>query len=215
MSPRNDGQTRPPVVYKPFVAQAFSFKTANPEELRDKFISIAQSTELRRLIEGTEFELHRLPNILVEGEDVLAFSSGHWNNIRSLVVLTDRRIMLLGTGFLSQNQVSIYLEQVNSISHKRGLIFAEITIQAGATSGRIVMMPQSGIEKFIGKVQETLDARRAPKPLQVNQPVADRAHTATRLDVVDALERLAKLMKDGILTQEEFNSQKAKLLGLS
>jgi hypothetical protein len=48
---------------------------------------------------------------------------------------------------------------------------------------------------------------------QQNQAQAPAAPVAAQVDVVDQLKRFAELRDQGILTEEEFAAQKAKLLG--
>ncbi len=56
-------------------------------------------------------------------------------------------------------------------------------------------------------------AQAAPPPQEV-QYVEAPAAPAPEEDVITQLERLGALKAQGILTEEEFNAQKAKLLGV-
>ena len=61
------------------------------------------------------------------------------------------------------------------------------------------------------------DARIAELEAQqaANVPAAAPAPAAPQVDMVGQLEKLAQLKDQGILTQEEFDAQKQKLLGAS
>ena len=58
--------------------------------------------------------------------------------------------------------------------------------------------------------------QQAPPPQQYAPPPQEYAppSAAPEEDVITQLERLGNLLAQGILTQEEFDAQKAKLLGL-
>jgi hypothetical protein len=53
---------------------------------------------------------------------------------------------------------------------------------------------------------------QGPPPVEAAAPVAAAA-PAEQVDVVEQLKRFAELRDQGILTEEEFAAQKAKLLG--
>ena len=57
--------------------------------------------------------------------------------------------------------------------------------------------------------QEAQDATAAPPP----QPAAQAAPPAAQRSTLDQLKELAALKEQGVLTEEEFAAQKAKILG--
>ena len=59
-------------------------------------------------------------------------------------------------------------------------------------------------------VEQQAPQQYAPPPQEYYQPPVE----AQQEDVITQLERLGNLLAQGILTQEEFDAQKAKLLGL-
>jgi hypothetical protein len=60
----------------------------------------------------------------------------------------------------------------------------------------------------------TAQAQAAPPPQQYAPPPPQQVAAPTNEDVVSQLERLGALKAQGLLTDEEFNAQKAKLLGM-
>ncbi len=54
----------------------------------------------------------------------------------------------------------------------------------------------------------------APPPQQYAPPPPQQVAAPSNEDVVSQLERLGALKAQGLLTEEEFNAQKAKLLGM-
>ena len=59
------------------------------------------------------------------------------------------------------------------------------------------------------------DARIAELEAQQAANVPAAAPAAPQVDMVEQLEKLAQLKDQGVLTQEEFDAQKQKLLGAS
>ena len=67
------------------------------------------------------------------------------------------------------------------------------------------------------QAQQSAYAQQAPPPQQVAPPAEEYYEPpapAPEEDVITQLERLGALKAQGILTEEEFAAQKAKLLGL-
>lgn len=64
-----------------------------------------------------------------------------------------------------------------------------------------------------GHVANRQAARAQQDQAQQDQAQAPAAPVADQVDVVDQLKRFADLRDQGILTEEEFTAQKAKLLG--
>ncbi len=91
---------------------------------------------------------------------------------------------------------------------------------ASAVSGRV---QRRQAEKYAGRdAQIAADrsqayqqdmAEQAPPPQQAYAPPPPPPEPAPQVDVVGQLRELAQLRDDGILTEEEFAAQKAKVLG--
>lgn len=99
-------------------------------------------------------------------------------------------------------QTSINLNMVNAISGETGLLFGKIKIEDGAKQRQITNVWKKTVTRFTNKARDAIEALNQP---QQHQLISDD-------DVVSKLERLASLKEKGILTQQEFDAQKAKLL---
>jgi hypothetical protein len=181
---------------------AFDFKNASKADLRAEYKRIADEIGDDQFF--TKKELNHLPEILSEGEQVLAFTSGIMDGNTWLITLTDRRIIFLDKGMIyGLKQASIGLDKVNAVSGKTGLIFGSITIEDGASQRHISNVWKKTVVRFVNKVRDALEQRRLP-PLAYSQ--------AQGTDVVSMLERLAALRASGIITEQEFEQQKTKIL---
>lgn len=166
-------------------------------------------------------ELKHLPNVMMPSELLLWMASGVLQSTGkewraggfTLIVLTDRRLILLDKKILAGIQtIAIDLDKVQSITGDTGLIFGSIKIQDAGNERKIGAIDNDTVQPFIMKVQAAIEER---KRLQLTagqvatevQPVAP-----VQTDVVSQLERLADLMDRGILTPEEFQEQKRKML---
>lgn len=183
---------------------AFDFKNASQEDRKIEYDRIAKEIGDDQFF--TKKELNHLPEILADGEEVLAFTSGIMDGNTWLITLTDKRIIFLDKGMIyGLKQTTIDLEKINSVSGQTGMFFGKIVIEDGASSRTIDNVWKKTVLAFTNKVRDAIEAkklvsRHAPAP----QSVGD--------DIVTKLERLAILLEKGILTQEEFSQQKARIL---
>ena len=102
----------------------FDFKSASREELRHKYNAIAKEIGDDQFF--TKKELHHLPSVLSEGEQVLAFTSGVMAGNTWLITLTDRRVIFLDKGMIyGLKQASIDLDKVNAVTGRTGLFLGK------------------------------------------------------------------------------------------
>jgi hypothetical protein len=86
---------------------------------------------------GTKREVAYLPELLAEGETIKALSSGTVDAKMWLIVVTDRRILLLDKGiFFGLSQLELPIAGIRSVSHKTGMLLGEILIDTGGRSKR-------------------------------------------------------------------------------
>lgn len=183
----------------------FDFKNAPPADLKREYDRIAAEIGDNQFF--TKKELNHLPAILATGEQILAFTSGQMDGSTWLITLTDRRIIFLDKGMLyGLKQATIDLDKVNAVSGKTGLFLGEIHIEDGASQRQIKNVLKKTVVAFTNKVRDAMESRkqsfRSPPP----------AAASSTDDTVSKLERLAALFEKGLLTKEEFDLQRAKLL---
>ena len=166
--------------------------------------------EVRRQIEAyphryifwTHKEIRALPGILNEDEHIRAITSGMINNETWLAVCTDRRLIFLNRSmFIGTQQVQMPLDRVQSIDHKFGLFFGSISIFDGVNVFKMGLINKPSILPFVKVTQEMMYAFNKPKAV------------AVPTDTASQLAKLAELKEKGYLTEEEFQTQKKKLLG--
>ena len=162
----------------------------------------------------TKKEIKYLPEILMEGEEIRAITSGFHQSRTVLATCTNRRVIFLDKGmFFGLRQWQMALDRIQSIDGNYTILFGTIKLWDGAAPIQMNMVLASTIDPFIKATRQAIDdfkkisfsevvggARQAPAPQPAN------------VDVASQIERLASLKDAGHLTDEEFSQQKAKLL---
>jgi hypothetical protein len=168
----------------------------------------AQITALGKIDSfGTKKEIKYLPEILSDSERILGLTSGFLDGNTWLIVCTNKRLVFVDKGLIyGLKQLEMPLEKISSIEQKMGLMMGSITVSAGSSKMQIDNVLKEFVKPFVAVVNQARDALKAAQTpvLQASQPI----------DVVSQLERLAALKTQGILTEEEFQGQKRKMLGL-
>ncbi len=179
---------------------AFNYKTASKKELKDEYNRIAKEMGDDQFF--TKKELNYLPEILQDEEKILAFTSGLMGGNTWLITLTDRRIIFLDKGMIyGLKQEIVPLNRVSAISGSTGIIFGKIVITDGAKDREITNVFKKTVKSFTNKCQEAIDT--------INQP---RVSPKQEVDPYEKLEKLASLKEKGIITDDEFEKEKKKIL---
>lgn len=161
----------------------------------------------------TKKEINYLPEIMVEGEEIRALTSGYVGNRTILAVCTNRRILFLDKGmFFGLRQWQVALDRVQSIDGSYLILFGTIRIWDGASAIVMNMVWAKSIDPFIKVTRQAIDEFRKISFREVAGTSAVAASTPAT-DIASQLERLVKLKEQGHLTEEEFQAQKKKLLG--
>jgi len=182
----------------------FDFKNASKIELKNEYKRIADDMGDDQFF--TKKELNYLPEVLMEQEQVLGFTSGLMDANTWLITLTDKRIIFLDKGMIYGLKQSIVdLDKVNAVSGSTGLLLGTIIITDGANDRLIKNVWKKTVKNFTNKVQEALEARKSPQ--QAVQQTQDK-----EVDPYEQLEKIAGLKEKGIITEEEFETQKKKIL---
>jgi len=182
----------------------FDYKNASKDQLKNQFKTIAHEMGDDQFF--TKKELYYLPEVLMNNEQVLGFTSGMMDNNTWLITLTDRRIIFLDKGMLyGLRQSSTNLDKINAISGETGMLFGTILITDGSTTSTIKQVLKKTVKNFTNKAQDAIEAHR----VQSHQQPPQKEQAA---DPYEKLEKLAGLRDKGIISEEEFNAEKKKIL---
>ena len=106
---------------------------------------------------------------------------------------------------MKQSEMS--LENIQSISYQTGLLFGAIEIWHGGSRMLIENCDKKTVKPFVDAVNAAIKELKENESQNASAPLSQSSD-----DVVSKLERLAALKEKGILTDEEFAEQKAKIL---
>lgn len=149
---------------------------------------------------GTKKEIYHLYKNLYSKEIVYSIASGMMDGNTWLITCTSKRIIFVDCGMIyGVKQVEIPLDKINSISYKNGILLGEIHIQDGASEKTILNVQKYSTKPFVDSVHSAMESKR--NTIQ-NSPYS----------VANELMKLKSLMDSGIITLDEFEDQKRKLL---
>jgi hypothetical protein len=128
---------------------------------------------------------------------------------RGVAVATDHRVIFVDKGVLGSTEVSeMPYRRIEGITYSTGMMFGGVQILGmGATGWRIeTVKPKGSAKLFADAVRGLVESHRAAavqkETTQVSSP-----------SVADELVKWSTLHKEGIITEEEFNTKKRQLLG--
>ncbi len=151
-------------------------------------------------------EIKRLENHLWEGETVHSMTTGNYGKGIGLVVMTDRRLLFVQDGMMSKATEDFPYSKISSVSWQSGMTMGTIVVFASGNKAEITNVHKKDGKSIVDSLRERLADSPAPAaPAQVQQVAAP--------DLADQLTKLAALRDQGILNEDEFAAQKAKLLG--
>lgn len=153
----------------------------------------------------TQKEIRYLPQVLAENEKILAITSGLMSGSTWLAICTNRRAIFLDRGmFFGGRQSQMALDRIQSIDHTTGLIFGAMRIWDGASAMSLPFILKNSLHHFVKVTRAAMDAARETRG----------GSGSGGTDIASQLEKLVALKERGHLTQEEFDTQKKKLLGI-
>jgi hypothetical protein len=164
---------------------------------------------------GTKKELGVLHTYLTEGEIVFALASGILSQTETsnsmdfgtntwLIVLTDKRVLLLDHAMLSSSvdTQSVRHDKIQAISASQGWMFGKLTIDIGNRSILVDNSNKKDVKVFAELANDWFEFR-------ADQSVPNQPSTS---DPISELARLADMKSAGILDDDEFSAAKAKIL---
>jgi Bacterial PH domain/Short C-terminal domain len=169
------------------------------------------TAEISRLPGGHGFlgrkEVKQLPGILWEDERVENLIRGWYASGTGILVATNKRLVFVDKGITKLRVEDFPYDKITSVQYKLGLAGGTLTIFASGNKADIEHVPKDQCKAF----GDFIRARMTSISEHASVAKADRS-ASPGSDVIDQLERLAKLKADGILTEDEFQSQKSKIL---
>ncbi len=157
---------------------------------------------------GLKKELRTLPSHLAEGEQVINLSSGMYDGMNGLVVLTVRRVIFISAGIVKQRFEDFGYDKITSVQTSSGMMFGELTLHASGNKAAMTQIIKERAKEIGEYVRNQIwGSGPAVRPTQT-------APADAPLDEADQIRKLAELRDQGILTQDEFDAKKRQILGI-
>lgn len=152
-------------------------------------------------------EIAHLANVLDRGETVHAIGVGRLENKAGIAAATDLRLLFLEKSIGSEDLTSFSLGAIQAVDLKKAIGGETLTINHSGTKASITALGH-------GQGDSLARAVRNAQSASARQPTASSPapSPAPANDFIAQLERLAELHEKGILSDEEFQAQKAILL---
>lgn len=144
-------------------------------------------------------EVGALPGILHDGEELRAIGSGLIGPKNHLLVVTDKRVLILYKGKDIEVQ-SFSPEQVGEYSFHKNLLSSDLTVLLAGNTVKIGGLDKGHAQAAAAALKELADALL---------PVTEENSSD---DTLTRLERITSLRDKGALTEEEFATQKKIIL---
>lgn len=156
-------------------------------------------------------EIKELPNILWEDEHIRDAVQGVYNNRIGLLVATDRRLVFVDKGLMSLKVEDFQYDKISSIQYQTGWVLGQITIFASGNRAEIKQIAKNHTPLFAETVRNMIGGVHTGSAAR-SEPQQASSAVGSSEDFVEKLEKLARLKDQGIVTEQEFAEQKAKIL---
>ncbi|MDD3419731.1 MAG: PH domain-containing protein [Candidatus Gastranaerophilales bacterium] len=151
------------------------------------------------------WEINELPNILWKDEILEDLSPGAYNNGIGLVIATNKRLVFINKGIFSLQVEDFPYNKITSVQYNLGLILGTVNIFCAGNSAEIKNIWKNQAKNFCDIARKQMEGI-------ANKEIPSQKDND---DTISKLERLALLKEQGILTEEEFISQKQKILSMT
>lgn len=157
-------------------------------------------------------EIKELPAILWEDEEVERLITGTYQRGTGILVLTDRRLIFIDKGMIAGLKVEDFgIDRISSVESSTGLVMGSLTIYASGNKEEFSNVPKDALTGFATHLRARLGgAATAPVPPQT--PAPSLASAPAPVSLADELGKLAALRDAGVLSEDEFETQKQRLL---
>lgn len=167
----------------------------------------ANGVDFSSLVFGIR-DIMALPKILGVNEKAIFCVQGEFDKRQGLMVITNKRAFFMLKGLLfGLKIISFQYEQISGVYSEKGLMFGSIIIGSSGTNQKIAKVLITGIDKAVRLINEHIEAQK-----NSNLNISINNNIPVQISLADEIRSLAALRDDGLITEEEFQEQKRKLL---
>ncbi|MFL0364675.1 PH domain-containing protein [Pseudobacillus sp. 179-B 2D1 NHS] len=154
--------------------------------------------------------IEEFSKLIKEDEDIIFVSSGsiEGRNRNGMVFITNKRIVV-SLKLFGTHVEQFHYEHITAVDYKvNWLGQGIIEIDSYGKSKKVSFYEAGKNDEYLRKAVEYINN----KMLEATQPEIKPVQNTSESDFITQLERLANLRQQGILTEDEFQEQKKKLL---
>lgn len=151
-------------------------------------------------------EIKELPSILWEDEVIENMIQGTYNNGTGILVATNKRLIFIDKGLIKLSVEDFPYDKISTLQYKTGILLGNMTVFTSGNRAEIKNLAKNETKPFA----EYVRARITQKSDHAS--VAKQSNPDSTEDKYVKLERIASLRKQGIISEEEFNIEKTKIL---
>lgn len=140
--------------------------------------------------------------VLESGELIEHAIQGTIGKDKGLLLATNHRLVFVNQGIIKTQSESFRYDKISSVQYQSGFMFTTIALLIDGRTLKVESVLNTHGASFADHVRQRVDQRNVPMHAPASAPV----------DLASQIERLADLRAKGILTDEEFQTQKQKLL---
>jgi hypothetical protein len=160
---------------------------------------------------GKKRDVKKLPEYLHGSETVLAMTGGMTGGNNGLLVATDRRALFVSEGVVHHSFEDFPYDRITTVTSSRGMTFGKIVISTAGAARVVEQVAKGEAEAVAAVIRDRVEAVTRERHQAPAASTAQPGESAPNLAA--QLRELAELRDQGILTPEEFDTQKARLLG--
>ncbi|OAH53123.1 hypothetical protein AWH48_12265 [Domibacillus aminovorans] len=120
-----------------------------------------------------------------------------------IFVATDRRVLFYGKRTFGFDLESFPYKNISSFEMGKGMLGHKISFFSSGNKVSMKWISKGDVDSFVSEVRKNIGGSASTTSVVT--------HTSNG-DIADQIKKLADLRDQGILTEEEFNAQKKKLL---
>jgi Bacterial PH domain/Short C-terminal domain len=152
---------------------------------------------------GVSGGLSHLEKQIKTGEEPLLVVQGQMDDTAGVLAATSERVLFSGKFLFSTVLKELSYSKLNSISIESGILNSKIKFEYSGGNLEVKAVGKAEAKEFVEIVQAKInDQAGSPK----------KEPDLAKDDMFEKLKKLAELKELGILTEEEFQQQKQKLL---
>ena len=161
---------------------------------------------------GTRREIKKLPSILDEDEHILALSSGQKMTLMSvngytniLLICTNIRVIMMDRGNLKTKLDEVSLKDITAVEKNDGILFSKLKIiRTAGKPLKLKKISKDAAQAFCNEVQKC----------KMGNIVVNESVNNSKENLKEELSALKEMLDEGLLTQEEYDAKKKKILDI-